>query len=119
MITGHAPFHQLSRIAGMLRIMRGELPARPEVAECSDSMWALIEACWSMHPDSRPSIDEALRRLRNVAGISTHHAAAPSRKKSQQNDDDSIEEYHIKASFIQGRTSEQLSHDGEPLPILS
>ncbi|KAG5351156.1 hypothetical protein C0989_007701 [Termitomyces sp. Mn162] len=65
--TGELPLGDRRRAAAY-KIHSGERPKRPteEVhiqRGLSDTMWALMERCWSHSPEYRPTVDEILREL--------------------------------------------------------
>ncbi|KAL0577950.1 hypothetical protein V5O48_004057 [Marasmius crinis-equi] len=60
--AGCHPFPELTKEgAVILKVIQGELPTRPEgTSKLSDAMWALMKACWSSAPPSRPTADALL-----------------------------------------------------------
>ena len=60
-ISGKLPFHRYTDFTVPLKVMRGERPRRE--AEFKDSVWEMLESCWSSNPDYRPSIEGVLRCL--------------------------------------------------------
>ncbi|THU86329.1 kinase-like protein [Dendrothele bispora CBS 962.96] len=55
--TGLVPFHELKDGAVILKVIRGQRPDRPDKIvhrHLSDSMWGIIQQCWSQEPDGRP-----------------------------------------------------------------
>lgn len=72
--SGCVPFHHITNdYQIMSRIISGRRPPRPILSEPSrqsckslglnDHMWLLIEACWSIQPEHRPTANEAVDRL--------------------------------------------------------
>ncbi|KAK1224858.1 hypothetical protein PQX77_012208, partial [Marasmius sp. AFHP31] len=64
--TGLQPFSELvNEMAVAFNVAQGKRPSRPKGApELSDTMWALMVACWDATPSSRPT---ACHVLENVA----------------------------------------------------
>ncbi|EMD31969.1 hypothetical protein CERSUDRAFT_59253 [Gelatoporia subvermispora B] len=64
--TGHVPFHNFQNDGQVIRkITRGVRPARPPHSVTStvgltDSMWTLMESCWSEDCSRRPEITDVL-----------------------------------------------------------
>ncbi|THU84155.1 kinase-like protein [Dendrothele bispora CBS 962.96] len=55
--TGLLPFHELKDVAVMFKVIQGQRPDRPDNIVhryLSDSMWAIIQQCWSQEPKDRP-----------------------------------------------------------------
>ncbi|KAF8064122.1 kinase-like domain-containing protein, partial [Lyophyllum atratum] len=72
--SGNIPFHDVnSDYPVILKVMKGQRPARPLHCEpwktlCAplgldDSLWDVIQRCWGMDPDKRPSMSDALNSL--------------------------------------------------------
>jgi len=61
-ICGHRPFPNLRSLAAVGELMKGKIPARPEVG-FTDSLWKTLESCWELERGKRPSVDTVLRRL--------------------------------------------------------
>ena len=57
-ITEKRPFYQLSRDAAVIhaRIAKKQCPPRPKT-HVSDDLWSLMERCWSVEPDKRPTME--------------------------------------------------------------
>ncbi|KAG6884905.1 hypothetical protein C0992_005602, partial [Termitomyces sp. T32_za158] len=71
--TGQVPYaHLKNRYAVILRVSRGERPARPEISSVwshsglTEGIWSLMEACWDAAPEKRPSIQEITDFLASV-----------------------------------------------------
>ncbi|KAG6874929.1 hypothetical protein C0992_005935, partial [Termitomyces sp. T32_za158] len=63
--TGQVPYaHLTNRYAVILRVIKGERPARPEISRVwshsglTEEIWSLMEACWDATPEKRPPIQE-------------------------------------------------------------
>lgn len=62
--TGHVPFHDIHNdMAVSLKIIRGERPSRPDVADLDNNMWNSIEDCWKADPKERPTAAQIVQRL--------------------------------------------------------
>ncbi|KAH7912382.1 kinase-like domain-containing protein [Hygrophoropsis aurantiaca] len=65
--TAQIPFCELSNNTTVIfKVLDGERPSRPRlnlVAELTDKMWSLIEACWKQSHSERPSAQEAVRLM--------------------------------------------------------
>ncbi|KAJ7588154.1 kinase-like domain-containing protein, partial [Mycena floridula] len=67
--TGRVPFYNISNEpAVILNIVGGVRPTRPELPELNDDIWSLIQDCWKMDPNDRPTADQMVQRLM-AAGI--------------------------------------------------
>ncbi|KAL2918543.1 U1 snRNP protein [Polyrhizophydium stewartii] len=61
-LTAKVPFVELARDDHVrAKIRSGERPARP--GGIPDALWALIQACWSHDPQTRPTFGEIVERL--------------------------------------------------------
>ncbi|KAG9097537.1 hypothetical protein FRC07_010782 [Ceratobasidium sp. 392] len=75
LISGLSPYHQREHAhSAMLHIVvdkrapvRAEYPEFENYALKLDKMWALLERCWAFEPEDRPTIDEVLVDLANMA----------------------------------------------------
>jgi serine/threonine protein kinase len=66
-LNGRAPFAPSP--APVLRILRGDRPARPKGAQgtrFTDDIWGMLELCWKPQPGDRPSLNTVLRCLQGV-----------------------------------------------------
>ena len=66
-LSGKPPFSNYNGMTVMRKIVEGERPGRPEGQEAvwfTADLWEMLEQCWSLQPERRPTIDEVLRRLR-------------------------------------------------------
>lgn len=70
--TGHPPFWDIAHeVTIVLDVMAGKRPRRPSVEECggrqmSNSMWDLIQECWTSEPANRPVIQDVIKRLEGI-----------------------------------------------------
>ena len=60
-ISGNLPFHQHVDIVVFVKVLEGERP--PRGVEFTESLWNMLELCWTSQPDSRPSIKGVLQCL--------------------------------------------------------
>jgi len=69
-LSGQPPFASDKDFIVMRKVIDGEHPGRPEGPEASwftDGLWRMLEQCWAMPPESRPSIEAALECLERVS----------------------------------------------------
>ena len=64
-ISGHLPFHKHSDLTVFVKILEGEHP--PREGGFMDSLWVMLELCWTPQPDVRPSIEEVLQCLERAS----------------------------------------------------
>ena len=64
-ISGKVPFHGCTDLIVSLKVVGGERPRRR--AKFKESLWKMLERCWSRHPDDRPSIGDVLQCLETVS----------------------------------------------------
>ncbi|KZT74037.1 kinase-like protein [Daedalea quercina L-15889] len=73
--SGKVPFSETRReVAIVRRIIAGDRPARPREATVlglSDSIWSMIEQCWSAEPSTRPTISQVIATLEDEWGLDT------------------------------------------------
>ena len=70
-LSGQRPFASDQDFTVMRKVMGGERPGRPEGPEgvwFTSSLWGMLEQCWAIPPESRPSIDTVLQSLERVSG---------------------------------------------------
>ena len=66
--TRGLPYNHIPNDAALVKeIHRGGRPRRERYNSISDHHWALMEWCWSCHPDARPSITEVRHALSGLA----------------------------------------------------
>ena len=63
-ISGHFPFYQHGDLNVILKVLAGELPSRE--AGFTDSLWKMLELCWTPKPNDRLSIEDILQRLEAI-----------------------------------------------------
>ena len=69
-LSGQAPFHSCSLYAVVAKVSRGERPGRPQGAKgewFTDSVWGVLERCWTPEPGDRPRIEDVLPCLEEVS----------------------------------------------------
>lgn len=67
LFTGQVPFAELTEIHAALSIYNGAVPPRPE--RMPDGLWSLINACWHLDPDQRPT----MKRIAEVLSKNNIH----------------------------------------------
>ena len=63
-ITGHFPFHRHVDLTVIMKVITGKHP--PREAGFTDSLWKMLELCWTPQPNGRPSIEDVLQCLEGV-----------------------------------------------------
>jgi hypothetical protein len=70
-ITGEVPFKKKYPRNEPLMIaiaVRKELPEQPEgISELPSAMWTLWEQCWNTNPSARPTMEEILTLMTEIA----------------------------------------------------
>ena len=66
-ISGKLPFHEYTDPAVVVKVLEGERP--PRGARFTDSLWRMLEQCWTPQPDDRPSIGDVLQYLEAVSNL--------------------------------------------------
>ena len=70
-LSGRAPFASYSTHVVARKVTKGERPGRPEGPEgawFTDDLWRILELCWAIPPESRPSIEAVLECLERASG---------------------------------------------------
>ena len=65
-LTGLRPFYHVHACTPIPAILRGERPEKPSQAESlgfSDTLWGLVQLCWSEMSSTRPTAQELLDHL--------------------------------------------------------
>ena len=65
-IGGTVPFYECPDMAVPVKVIQGAHPTRGEMF--SESLWKMLELCWSFEPKDRPNIEDVLQCLQMVAG---------------------------------------------------
>ncbi|EMD41333.1 hypothetical protein CERSUDRAFT_89901 [Gelatoporia subvermispora B] len=69
MFTGNAPFYQHKRPATVIAsIMKGDRPKRPSVPSLSDQVWSIMETCWAVRWQDRPTAAEVASLVSQLTG---------------------------------------------------
>ncbi|CAE6448242.1 unnamed protein product [Rhizoctonia solani] len=72
-VSGSIPYHMHKRAMSIiLKVNEGppkrkDHPGFNEYAYRPDEMWALLEKCWAKEPSNRPTIDEIVMELKEIA----------------------------------------------------
>ena len=78
-ITEDVPFSNITRDAAVIhaRINKRQCPPRPEGLEVkkyvSDGLWELMNRCWSLKPDQRPSMEHVHSFFKGLEALSSAH----------------------------------------------
>jgi hypothetical protein len=73
-LSGRAPFHRYGTYAVVAKVSGGERPGRPRGAKgewFTDSVWGVLECCWTPKPDDRPRIEDVFQCLEEVSRLWT------------------------------------------------
>ena len=65
-LTGQPPFPHYRDFVVMRKVIEGHRPERPEGTEgmwVTDDLWRMLELCWEIRRESRPSIETVLECL--------------------------------------------------------
>ncbi|KAK7036538.1 hypothetical protein VNI00_011471 [Paramarasmius palmivorus] len=62
---GYPPFYQLKYEPAVIhQVLANKRPDRPSgIPTLTDSLWAIVEACWAGDPNLRPTADEVVTQL--------------------------------------------------------
>jgi len=69
-LSGQVPFPRHHGYAVVVRILKGERPARPQGAEgawFTDDVWSILQRCWEPTPGDRPRIRDVLQCLEKAS----------------------------------------------------
>ena len=66
-ISGNLPFHKHSDLTVFVKVLEGEHPSRG--VRFTESLWKMLELCWTPQPNDRPSIEGVLRCLEAVSNL--------------------------------------------------
>jgi len=69
-LSGQPPFALDKDFIVMRKVIEGERPGRPEGSEWAwftDDLWRMLELCWAIPPETRPSIEAVLECLERVS----------------------------------------------------
>ncbi|KAG8923550.1 hypothetical protein FRC01_012619 [Tulasnella sp. 417] len=64
-LSGKAPFEGYSPVAALIAVTGGQMPNRKDHSRLSDmdALWSLLEECWSLQIQARPSMSEILAKV--------------------------------------------------------
>ena len=65
-LTGEAPFPHYDTWRAILKVLEGEHPERPQCVGgflFPDTVWKMLEQCWSPQPEFRPTVEAVLLHL--------------------------------------------------------
>ncbi|KAH7708534.1 Protein F09A5.2 [Aphelenchoides avenae] len=68
---GTTPFEHVQPLDQLATLDRGERPPQPDC--CPDKVYALMQRCWQMKPDHRPTAEEAKKELASVTEADYDH----------------------------------------------
>ena len=60
-VSGNLPFHRDADLAVFAKVLEGERP--PRGARFPESLWMMLELCWTSQLNDRPSVEDVLRYL--------------------------------------------------------
>ena len=63
-ISGHLPFHEYTDLTVFVKVLEGKRPSRQ--SGFVDSLWEMVELCWTPQTAARPRIEEVLQRLMEI-----------------------------------------------------
>ena len=87
-ISGNPPFHEYADITVFMKVLKGEHPSRG--TEFTERLWEMLETCWALQPNNRPSIEDVLNRMDTVS-ISLG-SPSPGASEEMEKDDDGRDE---------------------------
>jgi len=99
-LSGKPPFPNYNGMTVMRKIVEGERPGRPEGEEgvwFTADLWGMLEQCWSLQPEKRPTIDDVLRCLRR--GSTAWQPLPPDSGDHAQSDGDEQLEFALSYSL--------------------
>ena len=64
-ISGRLPFHKYTDLNVIVKVLEGERPLRE--AGFADSLWQMLELCWTPQSDVRPSVEDVLQCLERAS----------------------------------------------------
>ena len=88
-LTGQVPFPGYNNLVAMRKIVEGEQPERPQGPETvwfTDDLWVMLEQCWVIKPELRPTVEGVLERLKQ--GSATWEPLSLSMDSNSQVDSD-------------------------------
>lgn len=88
-LTGHRPFHRLSILETVLAVVTGKRPGKPHDAKFlgfSDSLWELLQSCWSEDSSDRPTAQQLFAYLSEVSHTWVPPTVYPARESDTDSD---------------------------------
>ena len=67
-ISGNLPYHKHADPTVLMKIVGGEHP--PRGANFTEDLWGMLERCWAVEPNIRPSIEGVLQCLEMAPDLS-------------------------------------------------
>ncbi len=67
--TRKRPFHALDEREVSEVVVDGQRPERPSDPMMSDSVWALVQACWSRQASERPTASSVVSALEKITTV--------------------------------------------------
>ena len=64
-VSRNPPFYEHADMAVFVKLLKCEHP--PRGMEFTESLWKVLEMCWTLQPNNRPSIEDVLRCLETVS----------------------------------------------------
>jgi hypothetical protein len=62
------PFEGLDNVRIMARVvLKRERPSRLDQPTLSDRSWELVQDCWQQNKDSRPTMEDVVRRMKEIS----------------------------------------------------
>ena len=87
-ISGKLPFHNDSDYTVSLKVVEGERPPRGRRGKFAESLWQMLELCWSPRHTDRPSIEDVLRCLQMVSSVLVSPSPGENYEAGDDDDDD-------------------------------
>lgn len=66
-ISGNMPFHEDTDLTVFMKVMEGKRP--PRGGKFMESLWKMLELCWTPQPNDRPSINDVLQCLEMISDL--------------------------------------------------
>ena len=66
-ISGNLPFHKDTDLTVFVKVLEGGRPSRG--VRFTDTLWTMLELCWTPQPNARPSIEDVLQCLMTVSNF--------------------------------------------------
>ena len=67
-VSGKLPFHRHADLTVITKVLEGERP--PQGGRFTNSLWNMLEQCWTPQPNDRPSVEDVLQCLEMVSSLS-------------------------------------------------